>query len=101
MLYICRKIALLTAGGTKDFADALAPFGLDPTSSTFWTDALTAHLGELVKPRNLDISSEEKKTVGKYLPTYFLGVVLGMKKFTFAEKSFIFRPRASKNSEEL
>ena len=35
-------------GGTKDFADALAPFGLDPTSSTFWTDALTAHLGELV-----------------------------------------------------
>ena len=48
MLYICLKIALLTAGGTKDFADALAPFGLYPTSSTFWTDALTAHLGELV-----------------------------------------------------
>ena len=43
-----RLLALLTAGGTKDFADALAPFGLDPTSSTFWTEALTAHLGELV-----------------------------------------------------
>ncbi|KAL7496218.1 hypothetical protein ACHAWT_009971 [Skeletonema menzelii] len=43
-----RLLALLSAGGTKDFADALGPFGLDPTSSTFWTEALTAHLGELV-----------------------------------------------------
>lgn len=43
-----RLLALLSAGGTKDFADALDPFGLDPTSSTFWTEALTAHLGELV-----------------------------------------------------
>jgi|EP00670_Eutreptiella_braarudii_P013817 pepF/M3 family oligoendopeptidase len=43
-----RLIDLLSAGGTKDFADALAPFGLDPTSPTFWIDALNAHLGELV-----------------------------------------------------
>jgi len=43
-----RLLALLSAGGTKDFANALGPFGLDPTSSTFWTEALTAHLGELV-----------------------------------------------------
>lgn len=43
-----RLIDLLSAGGTKNFADALAPFGLDPTSPTFWVDALNAHLGELV-----------------------------------------------------
>eukprot|EP00581_Thalassiosira_minuscula_P010123 CAMPEP_0183709544 /NCGR_PEP_ID=MMETSP0737-20130205/5568_1 /TAXON_ID=385413 /ORGANISM="Thalassiosira miniscula, Strain CCMP1093" /LENGTH=625 /DNA_ID=CAMNT_0025937673 /DNA_START=100 /DNA_END=1977 /DNA_ORIENTATION=- len=43
-----RLIDLLSAGGTKDFADALAPFGLDPTSPSFWIDALNAHLGELV-----------------------------------------------------
>jgi len=43
-----RLIDLLAAGGTKDFADALAPFGLDPTSPSFWIDALNAHLGELV-----------------------------------------------------
>jgi len=43
-----RLLALLSAGGTKDFSNALGPFGLDPTSSTFWTEALTAHLGELV-----------------------------------------------------
>ena len=44
-----RLIDLLSAGGTKDFADALAPFGLDPTSPTFWEEALDAHLGELLK----------------------------------------------------
>ena len=43
-----RLLALLEAGGTKDFADALAPFGLDPSSPSFWIDALDAHLGELV-----------------------------------------------------
>lgn len=43
-----RLLDLLSAGGTKNFADALAPFGLDPTSPTFWVDALNAHLGELV-----------------------------------------------------
>jgi oligoendopeptidase F len=26
----------------------LAPFGLDPASDTFWSDALTAHLGGLL-----------------------------------------------------
>jgi oligoendopeptidase F len=44
-----RLLELLSAGGTKDFATALAPFGLDPTSPTFWEDALTAHLGGLVE----------------------------------------------------
>jgi oligoendopeptidase F len=43
-----RLIDLLSAGGTKGFAEALAPFGLDPTSPTFWEEALDAHLGELV-----------------------------------------------------
>eukprot|EP01063_Lacrimia_lanifica_P024344 TRINITY_DN3226_c0_g1_i2.p1 TRINITY_DN3226_c0_g1~~TRINITY_DN3226_c0_g1_i2.p1 ORF type:complete len:640 (+),score=228.70 TRINITY_DN3226_c0_g1_i2:61-1920(+) len=43
-----RLIALLAAGGTKDFATALAPFGLDPTDKSFWEDALNAHLGGLV-----------------------------------------------------
>jgi oligoendopeptidase F len=43
-----RLLDLLSAGGTKDFATALAPFGLDPTSSSFWEDAIQAHLGGLV-----------------------------------------------------
>jgi oligoendopeptidase F len=44
-----RLLDLLSAGGTKDFATALQPFGLDPTSPTFWEDALKAHLGGLVE----------------------------------------------------
>ncbi|KAL3801955.1 hypothetical protein HJC23_010299, partial [Cyclotella cryptica] len=43
-----RLLDLLSAGGTKDFADALSPFGLDPTNPTFWKDAINAHLGGLV-----------------------------------------------------
>eukprot|EP00547_Thalassionema_nitzschioides_P001343 CAMPEP_0194199932 /NCGR_PEP_ID=MMETSP0156-20130528/756_1 /TAXON_ID=33649 /ORGANISM="Thalassionema nitzschioides, Strain L26-B" /LENGTH=619 /DNA_ID=CAMNT_0038924883 /DNA_START=41 /DNA_END=1900 /DNA_ORIENTATION=+ len=44
-----RLLDLLGAGGTRDFATALRPFGLDPTSPTFWEDALKAHLGGLVE----------------------------------------------------
>jgi len=44
-----RLLDLLEAGGTRDFATALEPFGLDPTSSSFWEDALKAHLGGLVE----------------------------------------------------
>jgi oligoendopeptidase F len=43
-----RLLDLLKAGGTRDFAEALSPFGLDPKSPTFWKDAINAHLGELV-----------------------------------------------------
>jgi oligoendopeptidase F len=43
-----RLINLLSAGATKDIASALAPFGLDPTSPSFWVDALEAHLGSLI-----------------------------------------------------
>lgn len=43
-----RLLDLLSAGGTRDFAEALSPFGLDPRSPTFWKDAINAHLGELV-----------------------------------------------------
>ena len=44
-----RLIDLLSAGGTRDFATALQPFGLDPTSPSFWEDALKAHLGGLIE----------------------------------------------------
>ncbi|KAL3933719.1 MAG: hypothetical protein SGBAC_010268 [Bacillariaceae sp.] len=44
-----RLIDLLSAGGTRDFATALAPFGLDPTSPSFWKEALEAHLGALLE----------------------------------------------------
>ena len=43
-----KLIDLLSAGGTKGFVEALAPFGLDPASDTFWSDALSAHLGGLL-----------------------------------------------------
>ena len=33
-----RLIDLLSAGGTRDFATALDPFGLDPTSPSFWEE---------------------------------------------------------------
>jgi oligoendopeptidase F len=44
-----RLIDLLGAGGTRDLATALAPFGLDPTSPSFWEEALEAHLGALIE----------------------------------------------------
>lgn len=44
-----RLLDLLSAGGTRDFAEALKPFGLDPTSPSFWEDALNAHLGGLIQ----------------------------------------------------
>lgn len=44
-----RLLDLLSAGGTRDFATALQPFGLDPTSPTFWEDSIHAHLGGLVE----------------------------------------------------
>jgi oligoendopeptidase F len=43
-----KLLDLLRAGGTKDFVEAVEPFGLNPASSTFWTDALHAHLGGLM-----------------------------------------------------
>ena len=44
-----RLLDLLAAGGTRDFATALEPFGLDPTSPSFWEEALEAHLGALIQ----------------------------------------------------
>eukprot|EP00539_Tryblionella_compressa_P011008 CAMPEP_0178782570 /NCGR_PEP_ID=MMETSP0745-20121128/3220_1 /TAXON_ID=913974 /ORGANISM="Nitzschia punctata, Strain CCMP561" /LENGTH=287 /DNA_ID=CAMNT_0020440019 /DNA_START=86 /DNA_END=949 /DNA_ORIENTATION=+ len=44
-----RLLDLLSAGGTRDFASALKPFGLDPTSPSFWEESIKAHLGELVQ----------------------------------------------------
>jgi len=43
-----RLLELLSAGGTKDFVEALEPFGLEPQNPSFWADALEAHLGGLV-----------------------------------------------------
>ena len=43
-----KLLDLLRAGGTKDFVEAVEPFGLDPKSATFWSDALHAHLGCLM-----------------------------------------------------
>jgi pepF/M3 family oligoendopeptidase len=43
-----KLIDLLSAGGTKELDEALAPFGLDASSPTFWSDALQAHLGGLL-----------------------------------------------------
>jgi oligoendopeptidase F len=43
-----RLLDLLAAGGTKDFAQALQPFGLDPKAPSFWEDAIKAHLGGLM-----------------------------------------------------
>ena len=44
-----KLLDLLRAGGTKDFVAALAPFGLDPSQPSFWTDALEAHLGGMLE----------------------------------------------------
>jgi len=43
-----KLLDLLRAGGTKDFVEAVEPFGLDAASPTFWSDALHAHLGGLM-----------------------------------------------------
>lgn len=43
-----KLLDLLRAGGTKEFVEAVEPFGLDPKSPTFWSDALHAHLGGLM-----------------------------------------------------
>ena len=44
-----KLLALLEAGGTQGFVEALSPFGLDPASPSFWSDALVAHLGGLLE----------------------------------------------------
>jgi len=44
-----KLLDLLRAGGTKDFVDALSPFGLDPSEPSFWKNALEAHLGGMLK----------------------------------------------------
>ena len=54
-----RMLDLLSAGGTRDFATALKPFGLDPTNPSFWEDSLKAHLGGLI-----DEAEEVAKTLG-------------------------------------
>ncbi|PHJ20657.1 peptidase family m3 protein [Cystoisospora suis] len=43
-----KLLGLLAGGSTKDFVTALKPFGLDPSSPEFWTDALTSHLGAML-----------------------------------------------------
>lgn len=40
---------LLRAGGTKDVVELLKPFGLDPTSTSFWNDGIDVSLGVLVE----------------------------------------------------
>mmetsp|Transcript_25525 Transcript_25525/g.30979 ORF Transcript_25525/g.30979 Transcript_25525/m.30979 type:complete len:688 (-) Transcript_25525:67-2130(-) len=52
-----KLLALLRAGGTKDFVTALAPFGLDPSDPEFWQQALDAHLGGLMEEAE-DLSKE-------------------------------------------
>jgi oligoendopeptidase F len=44
-----KLLDLLSAGGVKGFKEALEPFGLDPSSDTFWKDSLDAHLGSLME----------------------------------------------------
>ena len=43
-----KLLDLLRAGGTKDFVDAVSPFGLDPASRPFGRIA-HAHLGGLME----------------------------------------------------
>jgi len=40
---------LLRAGMTKDVVELTSPFGLDPTSATFWADGIRVGLGAMVK----------------------------------------------------
>ncbi len=42
-------LELLKSGDTKDVVELLKPFGLDPTSSAFWSDGVSICLGTLVK----------------------------------------------------
>jgi len=44
-----KLLALLAAGGSKDFVTVLRPFGLDPSKEQFWVDSIKAHLGSLVE----------------------------------------------------
>ncbi len=41
-------LEMLRAGGTKDAKELLAPFGLDPTSQTFWEDGIKVSMERLV-----------------------------------------------------
>lgn len=41
-----KLLKLLADGGTVEFVRGLEPFGLDPTSPDFWTDALQSYLGK-------------------------------------------------------
>uniref|UniRef100_A0A0G4GU87 Peptidase M3A/M3B catalytic domain-containing protein n=1 Tax=Chromera velia CCMP2878 TaxID=1169474 RepID=A0A0G4GU87_9ALVE len=43
-----KLIDLLEAGGTRDFVEALKPFGLDPSRSEFWKEAFDAYLEPLL-----------------------------------------------------
>ena len=44
-----KLLSLLAAGGTKGFAEALAPFGLEPKKPAFWHAALgEKHLGAIL-----------------------------------------------------
>ena len=40
---------LLRAGMTKDVVELTKPFGLDPTSETFWTDGVRVSLGAMIE----------------------------------------------------
>ena len=40
---------LLRAGGTKDAVQLIAPFGLDPTKETFWSDGIHVSLEALIE----------------------------------------------------
>lgn len=42
-------LELLSSGGTKNVVELLDPFGLDPTSPTFWKDGIDAGLGTLLR----------------------------------------------------
>ena len=59
-----RLLELLQAGSTKDFEEALQPFGLEPQNPSFWADALHAHLGGLVQQAE-DIAAELGLTTQK------------------------------------
>ena len=40
---------LLKSGGTKDVVTLLKPFGLDPTSATFWEEGIKNGLGAMIE----------------------------------------------------
>ncbi len=41
-------LEMLRAGGTKDAKELLAPFGLDPTSATFWEEGIKVSMERLI-----------------------------------------------------